>query len=64
MILYITAFNLQKPGKQIQPIVPEQTIRTLKDYFSKCKDNTYLFGNDNGEQLIESQILMKIHAIA
>ena len=59
-MVYITYFNLQKikkqfifndyknivkTGKQIQPIVNEQAISTIKNYLSKHKDNTYLFEN-------------------
>ena len=56
--------NIVKTGKQIQPIVNEQAISTIKNYLSKHKNITYLFENEFGEPLTETQIVTKIHAIA
>ena len=56
--------NIVKTGKQIQPIKNEQAISTIKNYWSKHKDNTYLFENEFGEPLTETQIGTKIHPIA
>ena len=41
--IFIDYKNIVKTGKQIQPIVEEQAISTIKNYLSKHKDNTYLF---------------------
>ena len=56
--------NIVKTGKQIQPIVNEQAISTIKNYLSEHKDNTYLFENEFGEPLTETQIVTKKYAIA
>ena len=56
--------NIVKTGKQIQPIVNEQAINSIKNYINKHKDNTYLFENEFGEPLTETQIVTKIHGIA
>ena len=56
--------NIVKTGKQIQPIVNEQAINSIKNYINKHKDNTYLFENEFGEPLTETQIVTKIHTIA
>ena len=56
--------NIVKTGKQIQPIVNEQAINSIKNYINKHKDNTYLFENEFAEPLTETQIVTKIHTIA
>ena len=56
--------NIIKTGKQIVPIVNEQLINTIKKYLNTHKNNTYLFENEFGEPLTETQIVTKIHAIA
>ena len=56
--------NIVKTGKQIQPIVNEQAINTIKNYINKHKNNTYLFEDEFGDPLTETQIVTKIYSIA
>ena len=56
--------NIRKTGKQIVPIVNEQLISTIKKYLNTHKNNTYLFEDEFGEPLTETQIVTKILAIA
>ena len=53
-----------KTGKQIQRIVNEQAINSVKNYTSKHKDNTCLFKSEFGEPLTDTQIVKKIYSIA
>ena len=56
--------NIVKTGKQIQPIVNEQAINSIKTYINKHKNNTYLFEDEFGNPLTETQIVTKIYSIA
>ena len=46
------------------PIVNGQLINTIKKYLNTHKNKTYLFENEFGEPLTETQIVTKIAAIA
>ena len=53
--------TLKKTDKQIQPIVNEQAINSIKNYINKHKTNTYLFEDEFGNPLTETQIVTKPH---